>query len=51
MSRKKTYVSPQVTRVKLEASQAVLSQCSVGVTGLSQSDPAGFCSAPNRNYS
>ncbi len=44
MSKKKTYVSPQVTRVKLEPTQAVLSQCSVGVTnpraGLG---PSGFC--------
>jgi len=31
MNKKKTYVSPQVTRVKLEPTQAVLSQCSVGV--------------------
>lgn len=28
---KKTYVTPQVTKVKLDASQAVLGQCSVGV--------------------
>ncbi len=45
MKRKKAYVSPQVIRVKLEATQAVLSQCELGVIGLSQSDPTGFCSA------
>ncbi len=32
MKKKKAYVSPKVVRVKLEASQAVLSQCSVGST-------------------
>ncbi len=35
MNRKKAYVSPQVIRVKLEPSQAVLSQCEVGAVGLS----------------
>jgi len=45
MNRKKTYVSPQVTRVKLEPTQAVLSQCSVGETNLSNSNPAGECKA------
>ncbi len=32
MKKKKAYVSPKVVRVKLEASQAVLSQCSTGST-------------------
>ncbi len=45
MSKKKTYVSPQVIRVKLEATQAVLSQCEVGVVGISNVNPAGFCDA------
>ena len=44
MSKKKAYVSPKVTRVKMEPSQAVLSQCSVGVTNLSDST-VGVCSA------
>ncbi len=43
MKRKKAYVSPQVVRVKLEATQAVLSQCEVGAMGMSNSNPAGFC--------
>ena len=43
MNRKKAYVSPQVIRVKLEPSQAVLSQCSVGETALADSDPTGVC--------
>ncbi len=44
MSKKKTYVSPQVTRVKLEPTQAVLSQCSIGVTNVRNSaGPTGFC--------
>ena len=43
MNQKKAYVSPQVTRVKLEPRQAVLSQCEVGAVGLSQSNPAGLC--------
>ena len=43
MKRKKAYVSPQVIRVKLEATQAVLSQCEVGATGISNAQPAGFC--------
>ncbi len=45
MSKKKAYVSPQVIRVKLEATQAVLSQCEVGAMGFSNSNPAGFCDA------
>jgi len=45
MKRKKTYVLPQVIRVKLEATQAVLSQCEVGVVGISNAQPAGFCDA------
>ena len=43
MNKKKTYVSPQVTRVKLEPTQAVLSQCSVGVTNPKAGTPSGFC--------
>ena len=44
MNTKKEYVSPQVTRVKLEPTQAVLSQCSVGVANLKSGvGPSGFC--------
>jgi hypothetical protein len=43
MSKKKTYVSPQVIRVKLEPSQAVLSQCEVGAGTLSDANLAGVC--------
>ncbi len=39
MNRKKAYVSPQVIRVKLEASQAVLSQCSVDTTHAGDGGP------------
>ncbi len=45
MSTKKTYVSPQVIRVKLEPTQAVLSQCEVGAIGLSEGFPTGRCNA------
>lgn len=46
MSRKKAYVSPRVIRVKLEPTQAVLSQCSVGITDIRLAKgPASFCSA------
>ncbi len=43
MSKKRAYVSPQVTRVKLDPTQAVLSQCSLGETSLSNSNPSGSC--------
>jgi hypothetical protein len=44
MSRKKAYVSPRVIRVKLEPTQAVLSQCSVGITDIRLAKgPASFC--------
>ncbi len=43
MNRKKAYVSPQVLRVKLEASQAVLSQCAVNITALRNSNQTGSC--------
>ena len=43
MNKKKAYVSPQVTRVKLEPTQAVLSQCSVGVTNAKVGQDPGFC--------
>jgi hypothetical protein len=43
MNKKKAYVSPQVTRVKLEPTQAVLSQCAVGVTNAKAGTPSGFC--------
>ncbi len=33
--KKKEYVSPRLVRVRLEPSQAVLSQCSVGSTNIS----------------
>ena len=45
MNSKKVYVSPQVMRVKLEPTQAVLSQCEVGATAPQDSNPAGFCNA------
>ncbi len=46
MNRKKAYVSPQVTRVKLEPTQAVLSQCEVGAIGLAGSfTTPGVCNA------
>ncbi len=44
MSRKKAYVSPRIIRVKLEPTQAVLSQCSVGMTDIRLAKgPASFC--------
>jgi hypothetical protein len=44
MSRKKAYVSPRVIRVKLEPTQAVLSQCSVGIVDIRLAKgPASFC--------
>ncbi len=43
MNGKKAYVSPQVIRVKLEPSQAVLSQCSVDVTATRNSNLSGSC--------
>jgi hypothetical protein len=43
MNRKKAYVSPQVMRVKLEPTQAVLSHCAVGVTGVSDGAVGGVC--------
>ena len=43
MNQKKAYVPPQVIRVKLEPTQAVLSQCEVNAIGLSQSFFPGFC--------
>ncbi len=45
MNKKKAYVSPQVMRVKLEPSQAVLSQCSTNMTNIRNSNTAGTCSA------
>jgi hypothetical protein len=51
MSKKKTYVSPQVTRVKLEPTQAVLSQCSIGVTNVKNSaGPSGFCNGADHPF-
>jgi len=38
MNQKKAYVSPQVIRVKLEPTQAVLSQCEVGAGGLADTN-------------
>ena len=43
MNQKKAYVSPQVTRVKLEPTQAVLSQCSVGISDVKNLVPTGTC--------
>ena len=46
MKRKKAYVLPQVIRVKLEPTQAVLSQCSLGVTDISHGlGPTSNCSS------
>jgi len=39
----KPYVSPTVIAVKLDTRQAILSQCSVGVTELRNSNAAGLC--------
>ncbi len=45
MSRKKAYVSPRVIRVKLEPTQAVLSNCSVGTADIRLAKgPDSFCS-------
>ncbi len=46
MKKKKAYVSPKVVRVKLEASQAVLSQCSIGST---KPGPGGPLCNPHGN--
>ncbi len=43
MNQKKAYVSPQVIRVKLEPTQAVLSQCEVGAGGLADRNTTGKC--------
>ena len=43
MNRKKAYVSPQVIRVKLDPSQAVLSQCISGQSKIKDSNDAGQC--------
>jgi len=46
MNGKKAYVSPQVIRVKLEPTQAVLSQCSDMITKLKDSlFSTGHCTA------
>ncbi len=47
MKNKKPYVSPTIISVKLEPTQAVLSQCSVGVTALWKKDVSGECSVPH----
>ena len=44
MNGKKAYVSPQVIRVKLEPSQAVLSQCVLNEASLKDSNDLGKCS-------
>ncbi len=44
---KKPYVSPTVISVKLDATQSILSQCSVGITALENSNPAGVCNTPS----
>ena len=43
MNQKKAYVSPQVIRVKLEPTQAVLSQCEVNAHGISNAFTTGLC--------
>ncbi len=43
MNQKKTYVSPQVMRVKLEPTQAVLSQCELDTVGISAGASPGLC--------
>lgn len=45
MNQKKAYVSPQVIRVKLEPTQAVLSQCEVGTGSLVDTNTTGSCRA------
>ena len=44
MKNKKPYVSPTILSVKLEPTQAVLSQCSVGVTAVWRKSVPGMCS-------
>ncbi len=44
MKKKIPYVSPTIISVKLEPTQAVLSQCSVGVVALYRKTVAGECS-------
>ncbi len=44
MKKKNPYVSPTIISVKLEPTQAVLSQCSVGVTALWKKRVEGECS-------
>ena len=39
MKRKKAYVSPKVIRVKLDPTQAVLSQCSISSTKAGDGGP------------
>ncbi len=43
MNTKKAYVSPQIIRVKLEPTQAVLSQCEVNAVGISNAYVTGTC--------
>ncbi len=51
MNKKKAYVSPQVTRVKLEPTQAVLSQCSIGVTNTrNDAGPSSFCNGTEHPF-
>ena len=44
---RKAYVSPRLVRVKLEPSQAILSQCSVGVTDIRRNEAGGCKSGRN----
>ena len=43
MKKKIPYVSPTIISVKLEPTQAVLSQCSVGVVALWRKKVSGSC--------
>ena len=43
MNGKKACVSPQVVRVKLDPSQAVLSQCISGQSKIKEANDAGDC--------
>ncbi len=41
--KKKKWVKPTITRVKLNPEMAVMGVCSTGAGGMENSDPSGFC--------